>query len=479
MNVKSPLGQFGNPLLLLLTAAALSACGASMPAASVPASNLPAAGLAEASSAQLEAEQTVLGSGELSALATVNAKAPRSQKVSDNQASGGKAVNLTASGALVFRVPNKLSGSLLVQFSGRVKGNSLSSGHTPVVALSLDGKELGRVTLTSASYALLSLGTFNLQPGDQLSLALVNPASLGGNQALIDYLKLTPAQANTNTIAPTPTPVPTPAPAPTPTPAPTPSTSDKIKLPPSGKLAWDWQLGADDSSLTVPAGVRLLDMDGFSVSASKVAQLNAQGIYTVCYLDVGSYEPGRPDSAQYPAYLKLQQDPDWPAEYFLDITDVFRPNSALAVILKNRFQMCKDKGFAAIEPDNLQNDENVRGGKITAQQQLDFNGWVADQAHATGLAAFQKNGPDKILLRDKTGKMMVEKFDGILNEQCQQYNECAPLAEYVKRGKLALNVEYNQALDCALSDALKINSLKKDLNLAGGTQSGYKRQSCD
>ena len=51
-----------------------------------------------------------------------------------------------------------------------------------------------------------------------------------------------------------------------------------------------------------------------------------------------------------------------------------------------------DKGFDALEPDNLQNDENVSGGKITTQQQIDFNGWVADQAHAAGLAVFQKNG---------------------------------------------------------------------------------------
>jgi hypothetical protein len=230
----------------------------------------------------------------------------------------------------------------------------------------------------------------------------------------------------------------------------------------------------------VPPGVTLIDVDGFNISAAKIAQLKQQGIYTVCYLDVGSYEPGRPDSDQYPAYLKIQQDPDWPAEYFLDINDVWKPNSVLATILKNRFKMCKDKGFDAIEPDNLQNDENVRGGKITTQQQIDFNGWVADTAHQYGLAVFQKNGPDKILMKDKTGKMMVEKFDGILNEQCQEYDECQPLAEYAKRGKLALNVEYKSSivLDCVLSNLLKINSLKKDLSLKGGNMSGYKRQAC-
>ena len=252
------------------------------------------------------------------------------------------------------------------------------------------------------------------------------------------------------------------------------------RTPPSGKVVWDWQIGAEgDSAIKPPTGAKLIDVDGWGTSASKVAQLKAQGLYTVCYLDVGSWEPGRPDSNQYPSYLKIQQDPDWEDEYFLDVTDVFKPNSALARILKNRFAMCKQKGFDALEPDNLQNDENISGRKRpTLQQQIDFNGWVADAAHAAGLAVFQKNGPDKILVRDRTGKMMVEKFDGILNEQCQEYGECNALGEYSKRGKLVLDTEYDANLNCSLSNSLKLNMIKRDLDLKAPGQRGYKRSSC-
>ncbi len=276
-----------------------------------------------------------------------------------------------------------------------------------------------------------------------------------------------------------------------------------INLPPTGKVGWDWQIGASgDSNVTVPAGITLLDLDGFNISASKVSSLKAQGIYTVCYIDAGSYEDGRSDSSLYPAYLKIFKDVQW-NEWFLDVQDVFRPiqpagtqlvnnqwvdasgkplvglptAGAFAPLLKARLKMCADKGFDALEPDNLQNDENA-GGKVTQQQQLDFNSWIADAAHDVGLAAFQKNGPNKILQKDSAGKMMVEKFDAILNEECQQYSECGPLAEYVKRGKLALNTEYTGTLDCALSSSLVINSIMKDLSLTGGNMSGYKRQSC-
>lgn len=260
-----------------------------------------------------------------------------------------------------------------------------------------------------------------------------------------------------------------------------PDSKSGINLPSPGKVGWDWQIGASsDSAIKVASDVKLIDIDGFTASAAKVAELKKQGLYTVCYIDAGSYEPGRPDSARYPSYLKIQQDPDWPAEYFLDVTDVFKPNSVLAGILTDRMKMCRDKGFDALEPDNLQNDENVHGGRITTQQQIDFNGWIADQAHLHGLAVFQKNGPDKILLKDRTGKMMVDKFDGILNEECQQFGECGPLAEYTRRGKLALNVEYRSgaSLNCTLMAQLGVNAIKKDLNLAGATMGGYLRETC-
>ncbi|THF71775.1 hypothetical protein E7T06_01310 [Deinococcus sp. Arct2-2] len=481
--------------MLLVTASLLSACGTS-----VLSSADPVAPSAEASfqAEQATVERATQFSGEqLQPQTVVQPGTLRDAEIIDDPAaSGGKAVGLYSTGSSVrFTVPaTTKAGSYLI----RVKALAEAYQGNPVVALRRGGVELARLEIKSATYATVSFGKFTLAPGDRLSVVFLNGEQTWNRGTLIDELLIDPVTAAT-TPAPTPTPpkptppaptpvptppapvpAPTPVPAPAPTPTPPAAPTTGLKLPPTGTVSWDWQIGAgSDSNVTVPSGVKLIDLDGFDISAAKVAQLNSQGVYTVCYLDVGSYEPGRPDSAQYPSYLKIQQDPDWPAEYFLDVNDVFKPNSVLAIILKNRFKMCKDKGFAAIEPDNLQNDENVSGGKITTQQQIDFNGWVADQAHAAGLAVLQKNGPDKILLKDRTGKMMVEKFDGILNEECQQYGECAPLAEYVKRGKLALNTEYKSALDCNLSNSLKINTIRKDLNLAGGNASGYKRESCN
>ncbi|CAM3583206.1 endo alpha-1,4 polygalactosaminidase [Deinococcus frigens] len=253
--------------------------------------------------------------------------------------------------------------------------------------------------------------------------------------------------------------------------------SPRVQRPPAGLYGWDWQIGAQTAAqVRVPPGLRLIDLDGFGTDAAQVARLKRQGLYTVCYINAGSYEPYRPDSARYPARLKLGVDPNWQDEAFVDVRDVFRPGSVLADILRKRLKLCRDRGFQAVEPDNLQNDENVPGGVITLQDQVDFSGWLADEAHALGLAIFQKNGPDKVLLRDRSGQRLADKFDGILNESCHEFGECAPLAEYVRRGKPALNVEYRQKfLNCAEARRLGLNSMFKDLYLRGGREAAYRR----
>jgi len=245
-------------------------------------------------------------------------------------------------------------------------------------------------------------------------------------------------------------------------------------------IHWDWQIGASaDTAIIPPAGAQMIDVDGFNVSAQKVAALHAAGLRVVCYLDVGSYEPGRPDSADYPAALKLSEDPDWPGEWFLDTRDVFKSGSVLAGILNKRFQMCKDKGFDAVEPDNL--DNWAANNKIlTEQDQVDFDGWVADSVHALGISVALKNCPELVTKLDRTNQRLVDKFDFELDEQCQEYSECGSFTEFTKAGKAIFDVEYKTGLtlNCAQFTSLSINALKKDLDLVGAGDSGYLRLTC-
>ncbi len=67
---------------------------------------------------------------------------------------------------------------------------------------------------------------------------------------------------------------------------------------PAEHLTWYWQLqGTVNNSESVAA----YDIDGFENIAAEVATLHAQGKHVICYIDVGTYEPGRPDASWFPA----------------------------------------------------------------------------------------------------------------------------------------------------------------------------------
>lgn len=259
-----------------------------------------------------------------------------------------------------------------------------------------------------------------------------------------------------------------------------PDDGSAIRRPPSGDVRWDWQIGASAGRLRPPPGAVMLVADGFDTDAATVARLGRAGQYMVCYVNAGSWEPWRPDARRLPSQLRLHPDPAWPDERFVDVRDVFRNGSVLAEVLLARLRMCRDKGFDAVEPDNMFTSGDVRSGVIRRQDSVDFAGWFASAAHAQGLAVFQKNGAEEALARTRGGVRLVDVFDGIINEECLKYDECEALAEYARRGKPALNVEYdpNLKLDCARLRRLGVSVMRRDLGLVGPGTAGYVRETC-
>jgi len=108
------------------------------------------------------------------------------------------------------------------------------------------------------------------------------------------------------------------------------------------------------------------------------ARRRAQG--RVAIWDVGSYRDGTfLTRLTIRRRSRLSEDPDWPGEWFLDIRECSSQGSVLAGILNKLFQMCKDKGFTPSEPDNLDNGSEPARHPGTEQDQVDFDGWVANR----------------------------------------------------------------------------------------------------
>ncbi|HEY3942730.1 MAG TPA: endo alpha-1,4 polygalactosaminidase [Acidimicrobiales bacterium] len=253
-----------------------------------------------------------------------------------------------------------------------------------------------------------------------------------------------PSPSTTSTTTPTDAAPPTTAP---PTTAP-PTTTTTTQASPSvvegttgGRWApavnatWQWDL-SDSPPGPVPDGpVQFIDIDGFDNSAATVAQLHSEGMKVVCYVDVGTAENYRSDFSSFPSSL-LGLSNGWPGEYWLDTSPDGPEYSTLQAIMTARFQMCADKGFDAVEPDNLDGSENSTGFNLTVTEGDQYAEWIAAEVHSLGMSVAQKNFEDQ-------SSTLEPFFDFVIEEQCYQYTDCSDLEPYVTAHKAVLDVEYD------------------------------------
>jgi hypothetical protein len=238
------------------------------------------------------------------------------------------------------------------------------------------------------------------------------------------------------------------------TPDPDPDTDEPSgeRWQPRPGVAWQWQLsGRVDTTVDVP----VYDIDGFDQPGRTVAALHRDGRKVICYLSTGAWEDWRPDAEKFPRSV-LGRGNGWEGERWLDIrrTDVLEP------LMAARLDMCRDKGFDAVEPDNMDGYKNRTGFPLKAADQLRYNRLIAKLAHDRGMSVGLKNDLDQI-------PQLVDDFDFAVNEQCAQYEECEAMSPFIEAGKAVFHVEYELPTSrfCAESRRLKLSSLLKKYEL--------------
>lgn len=225
-----------------------------------------------------------------------------------------------------------------------------------------------------------------------------------------------------------------------------------IWIPPQ-TASWQWQL---TGKVKTSYDVEVYDIDMFENDEVVVDSLHSLGRNVICYISAGSWEQWRPDARDFPLSVIGKPLEGWPGERWLDIRqiDILRP------IMTARLDLCKDKGFDAVEPDNIDGYLSDTGFPLTYEDQLNYNIFLAHEAHARGLSIGLKNDLDQI-------PDLVHLFDWALNEQCFQFNECHKLMPFIEAGKAVFHVEYRLPMKkfCSLANELNFNSLKKRRNL--------------
>jgi Glycoside-hydrolase family GH114 len=189
----------------------------------------------------------------------------------------------------------------------------------------------------------------------------------------------------------------------------------------------------------------VFDIDGEVNTRATVDALHARGKKVICYFDAGVYETYRSDAAAFEAMTpRIWGKPDkgWDGSYWLDIRRI----GELQPIVQSRIQVCKDKGFDAVRPDEMTAWSNDTGFPITYQDQLVYNRLVAQWVHAAGMSVGLLSDIDQ-------AADLVDSFDWTLNEECFEFNECLRVTDTSGLGRdgklhdgLQVFVERNKAV---------------------------------
>ena len=247
------------------------------------------------------------------------------------------------------------------------------------------------------------------------------------------------------------------------------SDSPYANLPASGIP--DYQLGG---GYTPPSGVTIVERDSTDHPAA--------GKYGICYVNGFQTQPEDADDwLDHHGSAVLRDDdgdpvsdPGWPDEMLLDTSTAAKRTEIVGVLTKS-ITRCADRGFDAVEFDNL--DSWTRSdGALRRADNLALAAALVRVGHEHGLAVGQKNTPQLGASGRKT-----TGFDFVVAEECVEYQECSA---YTKAyGKHVIDVEYSDNTDrswssvCAMDDRPAMTILR-DRDLVTPSHRAYVFEHC-
>ncbi|WDF32727.1 endo alpha-1,4 polygalactosaminidase [Arthrobacter agilis] len=228
-------------------------------------------------------------------------------------------------------------------------------------------------------------------------------------------------------------------------------------------VSWDYQLGG----AYPPA-------EGIAAVVREVSDGPADGVYSICYVNAFQTQPGASASWLADGLVLTVDgeplvDPDWPDEFLLD-TGTQAKRTAIAERITVVLQRCADRGFDAVELDNLDSY-----GRSDGRLVLDDNRALATTLVAAaldlGLPVGQKNAAED------TAELAGVGFGFAIAEQCVEFGECGEYA--AQYGDAVLAVEYPgpTADPCADGDRPASTVVRdRDLSMSGDV--GYLFRTC-
>jgi hypothetical protein len=196
-----------------------------------------------------------------------------------------------------------------------------------------------------------------------------------------------------------------------------------------------WQIQIDGKPIETSLSVEVYDVDLFDTDQDEIDALHAAGRRVICYFSAGSREKWRDDAGLFPEEAVGKPLDSWPGERWLDIR-----STAVRDIMKARLTIAQNKRCDGVDPDNVDagtydNARQRTGFPLTQADQLDYNKFLASEAHARGLAVGLKNDVEQI-------DELLDWFDFAVNEECFSYDECDELIPFIEDDKPVFQIEY-------------------------------------
>ena len=131
--------------------------------------------------------------------------------------------------------------------------------------------------------------------------------------------------------------------------------------------------------------------------------------------------------------------------------------------MRTRLDQCQAKGFDGVEPDNIDGYTNDTGFPLSYEDQLRYNIWLANEAHARGLSIGLKNDSDQVA-------GLFPYFDWALTEDCFAEGWCEEFLPFVDNGKTVFSAEYTDvgmttAQFCSQANAINFSAILKHRDL--------------
>lgn len=204
---------------------------------------------------------------------------------------------------------------------------------------------------------------------------------------------------------------------------------------PGPGVSWQWQISGE---LALDLDVDMYNLDLSDVTEAEVASLQQRGVIVICSFSAGTIAA---DSVEFenvtagpPSIVGASVEGTNEEEWWIDITS----ETVLGVMLQ-RLDLAVNKSCDGVDPSNIEVFAVEGSGlNITAESQVAYNMWLADEAHMRNLSIGLRNDWTQL-------EELESSFDWALSENCLAEGECETYhPNFVLAEKAVLDAEYFQ-----------------------------------